>query len=161
MNAAQRRVYFTQVWPAACAAQGWSPKDDAMRRQCTATAMRLCGCAGITSASQLNSAQVTALFCYLKHLARPMDLRLLSDWDDCQKDYISYNRTLQAGYWRTRAGYRKGGRIDRQRFEGRPSGGIYDSSKMTKEEADQYLMTMRARAKAKARRDQQSDNIPY
>lgn len=159
MNAAQRRVYFTQVWPAACKAQGWDPRDDERRRTVTATAMQLCGCAGITSAAKLNSAQVTALFCYLKHLANPLNLRYLSAWDDCQRDYIAYNRSLQAGYWRERAGYRQGGRIDRQRFAGRPDGGIYNSSKMTKEEADQYLMTMRARAKAKERRE--NNEIPY
>jgi hypothetical protein len=150
MNAAQRRIYFTQIWPAACRAQGWDRRDDMSRRGITALAMKHVGGRATTSTTELDPAEVTALFTYLRHLAAPEDLRRLSAWMDCQADFRTFNTTRQAEFWRAKAGYRPRGRIERQRFGGRPYDGLYGDPRMSAAEADQYLLTMRTRAKRHA-----------
>jgi len=149
MNAAARKLYFTQVWPAAAAALGCARGDDAARRAVTREAMRLVGGPATDSTSALGPAEVTALFTYCRHLAAPEDLRLLSAWMSCQEDYKTFNAVRQGDWWRERAGYKRQGRIDRQRFGGRPAGGLFNESALSPEEARQYLMTMRARARGK------------
>lgn len=151
MNAAARRTYFTQVWPPAAAALGVKRSDEAARRAVTREAMRLVGGPATASTRELGPDEITALFTYCRWLARPDDLRALSAWTDCQEDYRAFNRALQGDHYRARAGYAKGGRIDRDRFAGRPQAGLYEAARMSREEAEQYLMTMRARAKAKAK----------
>jgi hypothetical protein len=152
MNAATRRVYFTQVWPGAAKGLGCDPRGDDARRAVTREAMRLVGGPDTDSITGLGADEITALFAYCRWLARKDDLRLLSAWTSCQEDYRTYNRSLQGDHYRRRAGYAKGGRMDRDRFAGHPHDGLYDESRMSPEEAEQYLMTMRARARGKGRK---------
>lgn len=70
MNARQRSTYFGTLWPAACAAQGWNPKDEDRRRDVTMEAT------GKDSTSRLTEAQITLLFNHLKQLANPEDFDL-------------------------------------------------------------------------------------
>lgn len=149
MNKAQRRVYFTQLWPAACRARGWAVRDEARRRETTRECMRAIGAGERDSTRELNEAQVTALFVYLRHLGRPDDLRASAEWADCQEDYVRHNRVRQGDYWRTRAGYAAGGKLEKRRFGGRAHGGFCGTTELAAEEADQYLLTMRRRAAAR------------
>lgn len=152
MNAATRRTYFVDVWPPAAKALGVARNDDAARRAVTREAMRLVGGPATDSVTKLGSDEITALFAYCRWLARKDDLRLLSAWTSCQEDYRTFNRVLQGSHYRDRAGYAKRGRMDRNRFAGRPHDGLYEESRMSAEEAEQYLMTMRARARGKERK---------
>ena len=68
MNKAQRCLYLLDLWPAACHAQGWDPKDERMRRDVTLTIT------GERSSSRLSEPEITRLFDYLKHAADPLDL---------------------------------------------------------------------------------------
>lgn len=154
MNPSQRRIYFTKLWPAAARQLECARSDDDARRAVTREAMRMVGGPPTASTKDLGPAEVTALFTYLRHLARPDDLRSLSAWMACQEDYRTFNEVRQADWWREKAGYRPHGRLDRQRFNDRAHDGLFEESRMTREEADQYLMTMRARAKAKATREE-------
>jgi len=70
MNGKQRSHYFGKLWPAACDAQGWNPKDEDRRRDVTMEAT------GKDSTSRLTEAQVTLLFNHLKQLANPADFDL-------------------------------------------------------------------------------------
>ncbi len=65
MNASQRSTYFGRLWPEACAAQKWNPKDEERRRDVTHAAT------GKESTSKLTEAQITLLFNKLKWLADP------------------------------------------------------------------------------------------
>lgn len=150
MNPSQRRIYFTQLWPAAAKALGCSRSDNEARQAVTREAMRLVGAPATDSTKGLSPAAVTALFTYLKHLARPDHLQSLSAWMSCQEDYHKFNRVRQGNWWRDKAGYKRGGKIERHRFGNRPSDGLFDEERMSANEADQYLLTMRTRAKAKA-----------
>lgn len=150
MNAAQRRIYFTQLWPAAARQLGCARSDEAARQAATAEAMRLVNGPRTSSTRSLGPAEVTALFTYLRHLGNPDDLRTLSAWMSCQEDYQKFNAVRQGSWWRDKAGYRSRGRCERDRFGNRPSDGLFDEDRMSAEEAAQYLMTMRARAQAKA-----------
>lgn len=152
MNAAARRVYFTQVWPAAAQGLGCARSDEGARRAVTREAMRLVGGPQTDSIKELGPDEVTALFCYCRWLARKDDLRLLSAWMSCQEDYRTYNRVLQGHHYRDRAGYGKRGKLERGRFGNRATGGMFEEARMSPAEAEQYLMTMRARAQGKERK---------
>lgn len=147
MNTPQRKRYFTDLWPAACAAQGWDPKDDQRRHAVTLYAT------GMESTTGLQEHQVTALFTYLAHLADLTSVEKAAAWAECQRDPVAFNNLRQARYWERRAGYRGGGRLHRQRFHNHVPEGPFDPS-MPRAETDQLLMTARerARSKAKARR---------
>lgn len=152
MNASTRKIYFTQVWPAAARGLGCDRRDEDARRAVTREAMRLVGGPGTDSITQLGPDEITALFTYCRWLADRDDLRLLSAWTSCQEDYHTYNRVLQGEHYRRRAGYAKRGRIDRNRFAGRSHDGLYEEARMSAQEAEQYLLTMRARARGKERK---------
>src|SRR6187402_403517 len=68
MSPAQRAHYFRDLWPAACRRQGWSVKDDAMRRDATLTAT------GVKSTGALDQDGITKLFRFLELLADPDEL---------------------------------------------------------------------------------------
>jgi hypothetical protein len=68
MNGRQRARYHSQLWPAACAAQGWNPRDQEKRREVTLQAT------GTASSTGLSELQITRLFDFLKHLAHPNSL---------------------------------------------------------------------------------------
>ena len=70
MTPRQRSTYFGTLWPAACEAQGWNPKDEDRRRDVTMEAT------GKASTSSLTEAQITLLFNHLKQLANPADFDL-------------------------------------------------------------------------------------
>lgn len=154
MNTSQRRIYFTQLWPAAAEQLGCKRSDNDARQAVTREAMRLVKGPHTNSIKDLGAAEVTALFTYLRHLGRPDDLRTLSAWMSCQEDYLKFNQVRQGSWWRDQAGYRRRGRCERDRFGNRPTDGLFDEDRMSTEEASQYLMTMRARAKAKAAREE-------
>jgi|GEM_PF-2185120 len=65
MNASQRSTYFGRLWPEACAAQKWNPRDEERRRDVTFAAT------GKESTSKLTEDQITLLFNKLKWLADP------------------------------------------------------------------------------------------
>lgn len=67
MTKAQRARFFGDLWPAACQAQGWNPKDEDTRR---AVCERV---TGQRSTSGLTERQITALFTEVRHLADPLD----------------------------------------------------------------------------------------
>ncbi len=65
MSPSQRSTYFARLWPDACKAQGWNPKDEDRRRDITHAAT------GQDSTSKLNQKQITLLFNKLAWLADP------------------------------------------------------------------------------------------
>ncbi len=142
MNPAQKAKYFRHLWPAACAAQGWDPRDDARRRACTLYAT------GSQSTTALDQHAITALFVFLAHLADPRDGEKARQWDLCKRDATTYNHARQAEHWRARAGYAATGRLNRERF-----GALFEEQvspeHMTPEQIEQYLMTHRERARRK------------
>lgn len=156
MNDDQRRIYFTQLWPNACDAQDWDPRDTRRRHLVTAECMRLVGAPASDSVTTLGEAEVTALFTYLRHLGDPQNLRLLSAWMSCQKDYRTFNTARQGNYWRAKAGYKSRGRCDRDRFANKPTAGLFDESTMTAKETEDYLVTMRKRSWRKHGREDAS-----
>jgi len=142
MNPAQKAKYFRHLWPAACGAQGWDPRDDARRHACTLYAT------GEESTSLLTQHKITALFTFLAHLADPRDGEKARQWDLCRRDATAFNHARQAEHWRRRAGYKATGKLNRERF-----GAMFEEeispAHMTAEQIDQYLVTMRERAKDK------------
>lgn len=110
MNAKQRRLYFTQLWPAACEANGWDPKDDECRREVTEYATHQ------PSTRMLSQAQITALFLYLRHLAHPEDPRLAEQWRACRQDRSKFNLVRQAEHFRRLCGYSRIGKLSKDRF---------------------------------------------
>jgi len=142
MNPAQKAKYFRHLWPAACEAQGWDPRDDARRRACTLYAT------GSDSTTALSQHAITALFVFLAHLADPRDGEKARQWDLCKRDATTYNHARQAEHWRRRAGYAPTGKLNRDRF-----GALFEEQispeHMTPEQIDQYLMTHRERARRK------------
>jgi hypothetical protein len=153
MNSKQRCQYFTEYWPNACAAKGWHAKDDSKRRGVTAECMRAIGAPGATSTSDLGEAEITALFLYLRLIALPDNLQLLHDWDLCKEDYQRFNTMRQGDWWQGKTGYKRRGKLEKRRFQNRPTQNLFDREEhMSKEDAEHYLMTMRARAKSVAKR---------
>ncbi|MFZ2280738.1 MAG: hypothetical protein WAW39_23265 [Prosthecobacter sp.] len=65
MSPSQRKAYFARLWPDACKAQGWNPKDEERRRDVTHAAT------GQESTSKLTQKQITLLFNKLAWLADP------------------------------------------------------------------------------------------
>jgi len=65
MSPSQRKTYFARLWPDACKAQGWNPKDEERRRDVTHAAT------GQESTSKLSQKQITLLFNKLAWLADP------------------------------------------------------------------------------------------
>jgi len=169
MNKLTRIHYFTKAWPQACETQGWDPTDEKKRHLVTRQCMLLCGGPDTDSTILFGQAEISALFTYLRWLAFPNDPRKCAAWAACQVDYRTRNVAAQGDYWRRKAGYDKGGRVDRDRFGGKSVAGQCRESTMTKREADDYLMTMRARANAKRRKSKYDvfkeepgeDEIPF
>ena len=145
MNPRQKRLYFQVLWPAACATQGWDPRDDARRRACTLYST------GDESTRLLDEHGITALFVFLAHLADPRDGEKARQWDLCRADRTAFNHARQAEHWRRRAGYPATGKLNRERF-----GMVFEEEispeHMGAEEIERYLMTHRERARARERR---------
>jgi hypothetical protein len=156
MNARTRTAYFA-LWTRVCHVQGWERMGRAeleeRRRSLTAEVMQQVGAAPTESTTRLGSAEITALFTCLQHLADPDNLTKAKLWTDCQADYIAFNKSRQADWHERRAYPRGGGKLDRQRFAGRDAAVQDDFSRpLTRAEAEQRLMTTRARANARAGR---------
>lgn len=121
MTPAQRTRYFKHHWPDACAANGWNTRDEGRRKMVTAECMAAIAGPQTDSTSDLREDEVTALFCYLEHLAAPDDLDKSARWVDCQQDYRAYNRARQAD-WHERSLYgKRPNKLDRDRFDGETS----------------------------------------
>jgi hypothetical protein len=76
MNAEQRALYFGNLWPAACAVQGWKKSDEGQRKRVIFAAT------GETSSSALDEDQITLLFVKLRWLADPANFdKALADSD--------------------------------------------------------------------------------
>ncbi|MBN2069130.1 MAG: hypothetical protein JW739_05785 [Opitutales bacterium] len=157
MNKAQRSKYFKQLWPNACRVQQWDPKDTTKRHLITRQCMLLCGGPDTDSITKIGQAEISALFTYLNWLASPQNLRLQAAWESCMEDYRTRNVTAQGNYWRRRAGYAKAGKIERDRFSAAPYSGPSGESELTPEEAENYLLTMRSRAKTKKKKGSKYD----
>lgn len=153
MTPAQRTAYHAQLWPAACAAQGWTalPKAEReqIRRDVTRTCCTLIGVPARDSSTDLDEHEVTALFCYLKHLAEPDSVLVAHAWDECMRDHIAFNMSRQADWYQARTYGRTGApRLARERFQGRATAaGSTFERPLTRDEAEQRLLTMRARAR--------------
>lgn len=142
MNPATRKTYF-RLWQAACAEQGWNPKDNKTRREHTLHATQR------ESTTNLTPSQITALFLYLRHMAAPHDHALAREWETCKADPEKFNKLRQAEHWRKKAGYRHGNKLDRERFSTHFDEEV-KAELMTTKDVNDYLMTQRARAKRRS-----------
>jgi hypothetical protein len=148
MSPATRTTYF-RLYAAACAAQGWDPRDNARRRDTTLYCMREIGAGEIDSITGLNHHQVTALFTFLRFLTGAGGRETTLLWDKCKEDYVSFNRLRHAEHFRRAAGYKKGGKLNRERFGlNFPEEEIAEHT-LSAKEVDQYLITNANRARAK------------
>lgn len=152
MDEEQRARYFGHFWPAACQAKRWRVKDEVRRRHTTGECMRLIGAPETESTTDLDQNQITALFCYLDHLAHPSSLEKSQRWVDCQQDYKAYN-LARISDWHERKTYGgRGQKLRRDRFKGAASAQgepqeVFDPAAIRKRH-----MTMVNRHKAKGYR---------
>lgn len=101
MTRKQQIHYRATLWPAACQAQGWDPKDDEKRREIIQEAT------GQDSTSKLNNKQVDALFRKLKWLADPANFDLA--YADANPDIADEQKDLERIIWRIMDSAEKGG----------------------------------------------------
>jgi hypothetical protein len=155
--------YHKTEWPAACAAQGWSPNDTHRRRNVCLDAMFLVkGPQSTTSDPKFGAAETTALFTYLRHLAEPENITIKLRWDQCMADYVAFNEARQADYWENHAyGPRGAGRWARQRFANkRTAQGDPAEDAPDHKQTHDRLMTMRARAQGRSRKKPSVPSVP-
>ena len=159
MTKAERITYHKTLWPAACRARGWDHKDKARRHAVCLDCMREIRGPLVTTSDRLfGRDETTALFTYLRHLADDSDLNASADWDECKRDYKTFNRARQAD-WHERKTYGKAAgktRLDRHRFRGAQTaaGDTFDT--LDPEEVRKHHLTMARRHAAKTRRDRQA-----
>jgi hypothetical protein len=146
LNPAQKSKYFRYLWPDACAAQGWDPRDDARRRAVTLYAT------GDATTRLLDQHQITALFVFLAHLADPRSGEKMRQWECCRADRVKYNHARQAEHWRRRAGYAPVGKLNMGRF-GILFEGEISPEHMDAEQVEIYLMTHRERVQDRELRE--------
>jgi hypothetical protein len=153
MTPGQRSSYFL-LWADACAAQGWSAKDNAKRQQATVDCMRAVRGPATSSTSDLGQDEITALFCYLTYLKTgEADLDAAARWVDCQQDYKAYSRARHAD-WHEQKLYGKTGKpnkLDRNRFAGAKSATGEPLDKFDPKAIHQRHLTMASRHQKKAR----------
>jgi hypothetical protein len=92
MTTSQRSTYFGRLWPDACHAQKWHPKNEERRRDVTFAAT------GQESASKLTQDQVTLLFNKLKWLADPNNFE--KAYADANPDLALKNHKRKQVTWR-------------------------------------------------------------
>lgn len=152
MTPRERTHYHAVLWPAACRAMGWSHKDQERRRKVVIDCMEAVrGPLVTTSDPEFGRDEVTALFCYLEHLADQASLDKSARWVTCQQDYRTYNRARQAD-WHERKMYGPGrNKLDRNRFKGAASaaGGPLDN--LDADEVRKRHVTMASRHQKKMR----------
>ena len=103
MTKGERVKLFRDLWPAACLANEWDIKDDTKRREVILECMELVrGPLVTTSSPEFGRDEVTALFCYLQHLADPADFDKASggpldelDPDEVSKRHMSFAKRHQ------------------------------------------------------------------
>lgn len=151
MTTGQRTHYFG-LWKTACAAQGWSTKDEARRRAVTAECMACVRGPAVSSSNDLGEDEITALYCYLEFLsAGDADLDASARWLDCQQDYKAFNRAKQAD-WHEEKAYGKGrNKLDRNRFKGEASAVGGPLEKFDPEAIKKRHLTMASRHQKKAK----------
>lgn len=99
-----RILYQADLWPAACEAQGWDPRDKDLRRDHRAKCWEAIGQSHLGNAMPRNDHQTTALFTYLRHLADPNNINLLMAWENCQADFVAYNIGKQSDHHQRKPG---------------------------------------------------------
>jgi hypothetical protein len=155
MNARERAKYFGELWPAACLANEWDLKDEARRRAVTVECMRLVRGPNTESSSALGPDEITALFCYLEHLADAASLEKSARWVTCQEDYHTFNRAKQSD-WHERALYgNKPNKLSRDRFGGATSAAGGPLESLDPEKVRKRHMTMASRHQKRQRRPRQ------
>lgn len=119
MTPGERVHYHKTLWPDACLANEWFTGDAEKRREVVLECMRLVrGPLVTTSDPAFGRDEVTALFCYLEHLADPASLDKSARWDTCQADYRTYNRARQADWHERKLYGTKANKLDKNRFAG-------------------------------------------
>lgn len=150
MTSDTRTTYF-RLWTAACAAQGWNPRDNDRRRENTLYCMREIGAGEIGSITALDHHQITALFTFLRFLAGGGARETTLLWERCKEDYVAFNQLRQAEHFRRAAGYDKKGKLNRDRFGmSFPEQEIAEHT-LSSDEVRQYLITNANRARSKGR----------
>lgn len=154
MTTNERAHYHAVLWPAACRAKGWHPKDAEIRREIVLVCMQeVRGPVVTTSDPAFGPDETTALFCFLEHLADAASLDKSARWDTCKQDYRTYNRARQAD-WHERKLYGPGkNKLDRHRFGGAASaaGGALDT--LDAEAVRKRHLTFASRHQKKQRRE--------
>ncbi|HLP07688.1 MAG TPA: hypothetical protein VK178_05950 [Opitutaceae bacterium] len=152
MTAKTRVFFFAEIWPAVCARQGWKESDRAKRHEVVATCMRCVRGPQVESITDLGPDEVTALFCYCEFLATET-LEAAENWDECMRDYHTYNRARQAD-WHERSMYgTRKNKLDRQRFGGAASAVLPPAESLDPEEVRKRHLTMATRHQTKMRKD--------
>ena len=152
MTPKQRVLLFRSFWPAACKAQHWGTGDDTKRHEVIATCMLEIRGPQTGSTSDLGPDEVTALFCYLTFLAEET-LEASENWDECKRDYRTYNRARQAD-WHERSMYgTRANKLDRHRFGGATTAVVDPAESLDPEAVRKRHLTMASRHQAKMRKD--------
>ena len=151
MNARQRSSYFL-AWAHVCEAQGWNSKDNSKRQGTTAACMAAIGGPTVSSTSELAEDEITALFCFLQHLADPASLDKSARWDTCRQDYKTFARARNAD-WHEEQLYGRGkNKLDRNRFKGEASASRGPLEELDPEEVRKRHLTMASRHQRAARK---------
>ncbi len=119
-NFGVRVQYQVELWPAACEAQGWNPKDEFCRRDNRSACWAAIGRPDKCEEMPLNHDETTALFTYLRHLADPNNINRSMAWDNCKADYVAFNKSKQSDHWQALSGRRSLFYRGRQTAAGNP-----------------------------------------
>jgi hypothetical protein len=147
MTPAARVAYHKTLWPAACRAQGWNARDDALRREVALQVMaEVRGPAVTTSSPEFGLAETTALFVFLHQQANPNDLVAMEEWLKCKDDYVTYNQARQADWHERQAyGQQGSGKLQRNRFARARTAAAGPLDELDPKTVQQRLLTMRSR----------------
>lgn len=151
MTPGQRSSYFL-AWADVCKAQGWPAKDNARRSATTARCMSEIGGPATDSTTDLGEDEITALFCYLAHLADPASLDKSARWDTCKQDYKTFSRARHADWHETQVYGAGRNKLDRNRFKGETSASGGPLQDLDPEEVRKRHLTMASRHQAKDRK---------
>lgn len=151
MTPGQRSSYFL-LWTGVCAEQGWSAKDKAKRNATTARCMSEIGAPATDSTTDLGEDEITALFCYLHHLADQASLDKSARWDSCRQDYKTFSRARHADWHETQLYGEGKNKLDRNRFKGEASASRGALEDLDPEAVRQRHMTVASRHQKKARK---------
>ncbi len=151
----------SQVWPAACRANGWVSGDKAKRLEIVRRCMELVRGPQVTGTSDpaFGDDETTALFTHLIHLAAPGNLNASARWVQCQEDYRAFNRAQQAD-WHERELYGdKKNRWDKNRFAGAASAKAGPLDKLNPDEVRKRHLTFATRHQAAQRLDKKGQDM--